>query len=135
MPLVVDASVALPWFFQQPETARAEALLRERGPLIAPELIIFEITNAAWKAVALEGRPVEAARDTVREASRFLSELVPAVALKDRALMIALELRHSAYDCFYLALAEMRSIELVTADGRLRTRCAGTRFERLVRLL
>jgi predicted nucleic acid-binding protein len=55
--------------------------------------------------------------------------------LKDRALAIAIELRHSAYDCFYLALAEQRTSSLVTADDRLIRRCADTPFEKLVQSL
>ena len=59
-------------------------------------------------------------------------ELVPTSVLKDRALAIAIELRHPAYDCFYLALAERSSSSLVTADERLIRRCADTPFEKLV---
>jgi predicted nucleic acid-binding protein len=55
--------------------------------------------------------------------------------LKDRALAIAIELRHPAYDCFYLALAERNTSPLVTADDRLIRRCADTPFEKLVQSL
>jgi predicted nucleic acid-binding protein len=53
----------------------------------------------------------------------------------DRALAIAIELRHPVYDCFYLALAERNTSPLVTADERLIHRCAGTPFEKLARPL
>ena len=56
-------------------------------------------------------------------------------ALRDRALAIAIELRHPAYDCFYLALAERSTAPLVTADERLIFCCADTRFEKLVQSL
>jgi predicted nucleic acid-binding protein len=55
--------------------------------------------------------------------------------LKDRALSIALELRHAAYDFFYLALAEGQRCQLVTADDRLVRRCADTPFAKLVQPL
>jgi predicted nucleic acid-binding protein len=126
--LVVDASVAVAWFLPLVETERANAILRSGDHLFAPELVIAEIANAAWKAATFHGTPPQAAKEIVREASRFFSELVPLTALKNRALVIALELRHPIYDCFYLALAEMRDIEFITADDRLLRRCATTPF-------
>ena len=47
---VVDASVALKWFKQEGGSDEARTLLL-REPLIAPELILAEVLNAAWKAV------------------------------------------------------------------------------------
>jgi predicted nucleic acid-binding protein len=67
--------------------------------------------------------------------SKEFEEFIPSHDLKDRALAVALELRHPAYDCFYVALAEQRGCQLVTADDRLIRRCAGTSFEQLVRAL
>jgi predicted nucleic acid-binding protein len=51
------------------------------------------------------------------------------VSLAGRALEIAAELRHPAYDCFYLALAQERRAQLVTADRRLISRLAGTPWQ------
>jgi predicted nucleic acid-binding protein len=44
--IVVDASVALRWCFQLNGSDRAEELLRSDDHLIAPDLVIAEITNA-----------------------------------------------------------------------------------------
>ena len=71
----------------------------------------------------------------MHEVAKAFEELVPTSVLKDRALAIAIELRHPAYDCFYLALAERRTSSLVTADDRLIRRCADTPFEKLVQSL
>jgi predicted nucleic acid-binding protein len=71
----------------------------------------------------------------VREVAKAFEELVPTSVLKDRALSIAIELRHPAYDCFYLALAERSASPLITADDRLIRRCSDTPFEKLVRSL
>jgi predicted nucleic acid-binding protein len=128
MSLVVDASVAITWFWPFPESGRAEELLRSTEPLIAPELVIAEIANAAWRAATFERLALQTAKDAVRESSRFFGELVPSIFLKDRAFEIAMDLRHPIYDCFYLALAETREAQLVTLDGRLLRRCANTPF-------
>ena len=68
--------------------------------------MIAEITNAVWKFVINDRIPAEFAISAVREVGKAFGELVPTNALKDRALAIAIELRHPAYDCFYLTLAE-----------------------------
>jgi predicted nucleic acid-binding protein len=133
MTIVVDASVALRWCFQLNKSDRAEELLRSGHHLIAPDLVIAEITNAAWKFVIFEAP--ESAVSAVREIVKAFEELVPMSALRDRALAIAIELRHPAYDCFYLALAERSTAPLVTADERLIRRCADTPFEKLVQSL
>jgi predicted nucleic acid-binding protein len=135
MTIVVDASVALRWCFQLNGSDRAEELLRSDDQLVAPDLVIAEITNAAWKFVTFDGIIAESALAAVREVVKAFAELVPASVLKDRALAIAIELRHPAYDCFYLALAERSASLLVTADERLIRRCADTSFEKLVRSL
>ena len=135
MTIVVDASVALRWCFQLDGSDRAEELLRTNDPLIAPDLLIAEITNAAWKFVIFDKLAVDAVTSVVREVTKAFEELVPASGLKDRALAIAIELRLPAYDCLYLALAEQRNAQLVTADKRLIRRCADTPFMKLMRLL
>ena len=135
MTMVIDASVAIRWCFELERSDRAEKLVKSREPLIAPDLLIAEFINAAWRLVVFGGAPSDLAVDSAGEITRAFEELVPSIVLKDRALAIALELRHPAYDCFYLALAEMRSIMVVTADDRLLRRCRKTRFAALVRPL
>jgi predicted nucleic acid-binding protein len=135
MTLVVDASVAIGWFVELARSDRAETILQSGELLIAPDLIVAEIANTAWKFVNFEGLPVAAAEALVKEVADNYFELVPSAVLRDRALAIALALRHSAYDCFYLALAEQRDAPLVTADDRLLRVCANTPFAKLVRAL
>ena len=135
MTVVVDASVALRWCFRLNGSDRAEELLRSGDHLIAPDLVIAEITNATWKFVIFDKLAAEAAISAVREVAKAFEELVPASGLQDRALTIAMELQHPAYDCFYLALAARRGAPLVTADEQLMRRCADTSYAKLMRLL
>lgn len=135
MIIIVDASVAIRWMFELDRSDRAEQVLASNERLIAPDLVLAEIANAAWKLVTFGGITAETARLRVGAVPREIDEFFPSLDLKDRALAIALELRHAAYDCFYLTLAEQRGCQLVTADDRLLRRCAGTSFEKLVRAL
>jgi predicted nucleic acid-binding protein len=128
MSLVVDASVAVQWFVRAPGRERANGIVRSGEALIAPDIVIAEMANAAWRGTTFHDMSRETATDMVREATRFFSELVPSASLKNRAFAIALELRHPVYDCFYLALAELRNLTFVTADARLLRRCANSTF-------
>ena len=92
MTIVVDASVVLRWCFQLAGSDRAEELLRSDDRLIAPDLVISEITNAAWEFVIFDKLAADAVTSAVREVTKAFEELVPASVLKDRARAIAIEL-------------------------------------------
>jgi predicted nucleic acid-binding protein len=135
MTIVVDASVAIRWFLNVPSSDRAFRLIGEENRIVAPDLVIAEIASALWKAVRFAGLAAAAASEAIAQAGTGFDELVPARALANRALEIALDLRHPPYDCFYLALAEARESRLVTADDRLLRVCAKTPFAKLLRSL
>jgi predicted nucleic acid-binding protein len=135
MAVVVDANVALRWLFDMDGTTQADALLRGNEPLIAPDLIFSEVTNAVWKMVTFASLSPAAATESILKLGDFFSEIVSSRDLKDAALAISLALRHPAYDCFYLALAEQRDCEVVSSDDRLLARCAGTPYAKRIKPL
>ena len=57
--------------------------------------------------------------DRLRTAKRSAIEFVPALDQVPLALAIALDQRHSVYDCLYIATALTESAKLVTADRKL----------------
>jgi len=135
MTVVVDASVAVRWCFPLDRSDRADDVLRSGERLIAPDLILAEITNAAWKVVTFGAGAADVTLAMMRTIERTFDELVPSAVLKDLALEMAIALRHPAYNCFYLALAQVRGIQLVTADDQLLRHCTGTRMSVLVKPL
>ena len=114
---MIDASVAIKWLVDEEGTPEALALLR-RAKLLAPDFLLAECANVLWKKVRrhefTSGEALVAAR--LLESSEL--ELVSARALPREAMRIAIELKHPAYDCLYLALALARDTTLVTADDR-----------------
>jgi predicted nucleic acid-binding protein len=117
--LVVDASVALKWLIDEPDSELADQLLDGTHDFLAPELIIPEVLNAAWRHRRL-GEIADAQFDhiVVRVADSLIS-CRPLRPLAPRAAALARELDHPVYDCFYLALAETEEAPLITADRRL----------------
>ncbi|MFM7732443.1 MAG: type II toxin-antitoxin system VapC family toxin [Cyanobium sp.] len=118
---VVDASVAFGWFAAVAHSERAVALLEAQPAvqLLAPDLVLVELLNAGWKAQR-QGAISEAQFLAIGElAPTLFSELVPAATLLVTAQRWCLQLDHPAYECIYLALAELRSAVLLTQDQRL----------------
>jgi predicted nucleic acid-binding protein len=132
--LIVDASVAVKWVVTEPHSEVASGLLEE--DLAAPELWLIEVANALW---ARQARGLM----TMDEAGAGLRELLVApvrslrlVGLVPLAFDLAAALRHPAYDCCYLAAAQVYDCHLVTADARLARRAARhPDYARRIRLL
>jgi predicted nucleic acid-binding protein len=130
--LVIDASVACKWFIAETLSDHAEALLLNPSARIAPDLIVPELCNVALTKLRRGEITAEQATVMVDELPALLDELVPCMAMAARALAIARTVEHPAYDCFYIALAEARDARLVTADRRLHSKLAKTRWAGLV---
>lgn len=128
MTFVVDASVALKWFIEEDGSAQAAALLATADLLLAPDLIVAEVCNAAWKAVRAGAMLAEQQDVATPRLATAFDELVPLAPLARRATEVSRALDYTAYDCFYLALSEQRSVRLVTADRRLLQRIQGTEW-------
>jgi len=86
---------------------------------IAPELIIAEIGNAAWKKRSRNEIDVVSAIFVVRHAPLVFASLVSIIDLAEDAMRLSATLLHPIYDCFYLVLAEREGAPIVSADARL----------------
>jgi predicted nucleic acid-binding protein len=120
---VVDASVAVKWYFPEPGAEAATRVLKAalggERELLAPDLIVPEFANVLWKKVRRDECGAAEARLVLDAFRSDAPRLVEALPLASRALELALRLGESVYDCLYLALAIEREAALVTADTRL----------------
>ncbi len=135
MSLVVDASVGFKWFLDnEPDADRALDLLRN-GRLIAPDIVVAEICNAAWKSAQLGRISRDQVTAIARTVPAFFDDLVASAHLAARAVEIAEILDHPVYDALYLALAEIHEISVITADSRLAAKVRATQWNNMVILL
>ena len=130
MTLVVDASVAFKWFAADEELVpQAADLLASKEALFAPDILVAEVCNTAWRCVR-QGRMEAAHADRIAAMlPAYFAALAGSAMLAPRAGELARELDHPVYDCLYLSLAEARQSRLVTADPRFLAKLAGTRWE------
>lgn len=115
MTVIIDASVALKWFMEEPQSDIARRILDGDEPLRAPDLIIAEVCNGAWKTVRRNLMTVVQADAMAHQLPRVFEALHPAEGLAAAAMQMARDLDHPVYDCFYPALAEQRDARMVTA--------------------
>ena len=116
MNLVIDASVACKWFFEENLSCEARALAESEATFSAPDMILVECANAAWRRVRGKTVPEVQARAFLNALPQWFESLVPSVQLHEAAFEMACVLGHPVYECQYLALAQDKETRLVTAN-------------------
>ena len=94
MTRVIDASVACKWFFNEPLSAEARRLAASDATFVAPDMILAECANAAWRRVR-DGTVTPAhARAFLDSLPLWFEALSPAAELHKAAFEMAHELGH-----------------------------------------
>ena len=119
MIFIVDSSVALKWFVDEPRHEAAKRLILGAERLIAPEWSYAEVVNALWR----KSRAEEITNEQVFAAIHELPHRVEYSSCDESLMKIAFELaqqlEHSIYDCVFLAFAlKTENAVLVTDDER-----------------
>ena len=124
--IVVDASVAVKWFVEEPGHAAA-VRASEDSDLAAPDRLLLEVANVPRRKVKQREIPTDQAAVAVRRLPGLMDSIVPSASLVDRTFDLAGRLDHSVYDCAYLACALHLDSRLLTADGHFagKARLAG----------
>lgn len=119
--LVIDASVVAKWTLPEEDSERALALhdahLEQDWSLLAPILILAEVANTFWKR--REQMEAEVAQEALSALLASGIRFVPIETLVADAHRLACQYGRTIYDALYLALAQQRGCEFVTADERL----------------
>ena len=118
---IPDSSVACKWYLDEPDSDLAAKFHEEnRGELAAPGLLLLEVANGILKPAL---RPGMGARLSPQDAKRAIGDLAervdflpPGPFAAEPTVEMAVAMRHSVYDCLYLAHAVAERRRLVTAD-------------------
>ena len=122
--MCIDASVVLKLIVAEDDSAQAHALWQELAAAgsepVAPALLLFECVSALRKLVARDALRASTARVAIDRLLALPISFSAPEGLVDRAWQLAAHFRQpQAYDCFYLALADLLRIPFWTADRRL----------------
>ena len=123
--VIIDASLTLRLVLDNPAQETVRGYFEQwfdQGLLFkAPTLWVYEVTSAILKSVHFEQLTAEEGEEALQQALGLdIDVVVPNEALAKAASIWTSKLsRASAYDSFYLALADEYDAPLWTADGKL----------------
>ena len=116
--LVLDASVAIKWYFPEVLSDAALGLISAETRWIVPDLFYAEVGNVLWKKVTRGEATVAVARDVLESLLSVDIEVCPAKPFVKPALEIAHQFQCTVYDGLYLTTAIEKGCPLVTADRK-----------------
>lgn len=120
--VVVDASVAYKWFAPD-ELYSQEALrfwdmhVQKKNIITAPNLLIYELANAWSTKTGVLLKDIKENLETLRKAKFELVDVT--IDLINKAVAFSKKYKISVYDASYIALAQDKKCNLVTADDKL----------------
>ena len=123
MLLVVDSNVVAKWFF--PEELQQQALALQSDwmagtvDLVAPVLILTEVSNITWKKQRLSLITPAEAIGTIEDLLLLSISTVESQTVLRQVYSLASRFDRTVYDALYLALAAFMQAKLITADLRL----------------
>ncbi|MBI4451456.1 type II toxin-antitoxin system VapC family toxin [Candidatus Woesearchaeota archaeon] len=117
---VIDASVAVKWFANEPGSDAALALRNEHisgeAVLIVPDIFFAEVVNA-MRYKEKDEEKLMAANNAIWDLQLHSEKTTRFVI--EKAISLALEHNLSLYDAAYAAIAQTFGAQLVTADKSL----------------
>ncbi|PIG92863.1 type II toxin-antitoxin system VapC family toxin [Gloeocapsopsis sp. IPPAS B-1203] len=123
MLLVIDSSVLAKWLFPEPLHSQARTVCQDwessKVELIAPNLIFVEVGNIIWKKQRLGLITQEEATSSIFDLLDLEIPTVESQVILAEAYSLAERLDRTVYDALYLALAQVNSANMMTADLRL----------------
>lgn len=127
---VVDASVAVKLYLNEPFAAQAKALFALLGDpatqLHVPDLFYAECANILWKQVQRQTLAAAQVMAHAADVAVLPLQCTPTYNLFDDALAVAVTHGISAYDACYVVLAGRLGVPLITADWKLVQKLAGS---------
>jgi predicted nucleic acid-binding protein len=102
-----------------PQAAAFQQAVLDAELVLAPELMLTEVSNALWRLQRAGQLQAESLQQCLSRAAALVDHIEPDRHLQVEALALACHLDHPVYDCLYLALARREAAVLLTADQKL----------------
>lgn len=131
--MVIDASVLIKLYIDEPGSAEADKALKNVDLLSAPDLLLPETANILWKYVRRGELSQSDADGVLSDILQMPIHLTASYDLIELALRIAVDVDRTVYDSLYVALAMQSQMYLLTADERLFNALASTEYAASIR--
>jgi predicted nucleic acid-binding protein len=129
---VLDTSVAVKWAIPEPDSLKALAFQDDIRnmihEIIAPDVFAEEVAHVLTKAERRKIIPIGDAAAHLFDILQNGPTLYPFMPLLPRAVEISSSSRVAVTDCIFVALAERKGCEFLTADQRIITNL-GSQFQ------
>lgn len=122
--IVVDASLAVKWFLEEPDSQAAQQIMELNvGKIIVPDLFVIEVMAVLVRNANMRKSTHAAMHGHIEDFTTMLSGVAiqqerTAPSLVMTAAKLAIDIGHPLKDCLYLALAMEMQCDLITCDAR-----------------
>lgn len=127
LPLLLDSSVLVKWFVEEPDSAKAlslrQGLKARKLPLATTELALYETANALRYGGLFTTNELHAQLDIL--ISSGITILDFDLSVLHVAIEISQECNVSVYDAYFVAQADLEALTLITADTTLAKKMHG----------
>ena len=118
--MVIDTMIFVYALLDEPTFgADSGAVLKAASPILVPDSFRAEFVNTLWQWVRHRGVEYGDARAALRDAEHLIARTGSSRRLARRALELAIQVGHPAYDTLFVALAEREGTQLITYDAKL----------------
>lgn len=119
MIVVLDARAAVEVALDKPDADRFKRFLSTADLVLAPDIYASEITNVFWKYHSFCNLPIEICLVGIDFCINLVDDFVNTKQLCSVVFSEAVNMKHSAYDIFYLVSARENNALLLTKDQKL----------------
>lgn len=116
---ILDASAAIALAINLPESTRFQAAIESSDMVLAPDIFVAEVSNAAWKYVRAGIVDADQGSTILERAINLVDSFEPGQMLYREAFAMSVDHQHPVYDTLYLVLARRHNGVLATLDRRL----------------
>ena len=119
--MVIDTMVFVYALLGVEEFRQDAAEVLERAETITvPDFLRAEIANVLWQWVSQRNVPLDTAFQVMEDTESLITRTLSGDSLWERALVLALDSKHPAYDTYFVAAAEIEDTHVVTFDRKLK---------------
>ncbi len=117
---VLDASAAIDVLLRKGDVNFLLSNIKAADIVIAPEIYISEISNAAWKYNKLANFSREESISLAEDGIHLIDKYIPVIELWKEALRESMNFNHPVYDFLYVICARRNDAILLTKDVKMK---------------